>query len=267
MSTTSCKRYKLNRSTTSSEDNNLAEVGFSDLQKVVEDAVKENDLEEQKSLSGFKQMYSCASVTITPTDTTFPKTITIDFGSTNCTGSDGRERKGSITAVITDYYRNPGSTITITPSNYHVNDYKVEGTKVVENIGRNADNNLSFDIDVQNGKITSPDGDVITWDSQRTREWVVGESTTWISHGLSGVLDDEYLITGSASGTDRNGRSYAATITKALRVELDCRWITEGTFELQPEDLKLRTIDFGNGDCDNQATVDINNRSYTIFMR
>lgn len=267
MTTTSCKKWTENRNTTTSEDNNLAEVGLKDVQKVMEDALKEEEL-DGRAQGFFQDLYSgCATVTMSPVGSTFPKTITVDFGTTNCTGRDLRARRGQLVATITDYYRNAGCVITITPQNYYVNDYKVEGTKTITNNGRNTAGNLSYSVQVSNGKITTPDGDLIEWESTRNNEWVEGESTTWDTNGLAGILDDVYHITGTASGTNRDGRAFTATIVNALRVESDCRWITQGTLDVQPEDLKLRTIDFGSGSCDNEATISIDNRTYTVYMR
>jgi hypothetical protein len=265
---TSCEKSRLNKATTTSEDNNLAEVGFNDVLKVTEDALKEEDL-EGRAPGAFAQLYSgCATVTVTPADTiTWPKTITVDFGTANCTGSDLRTRRGKIIITATGFYREAGTVLTITTDNYYVNDYKVEGTKTITNNGRNTGGNLSYSVVVAGGKITTPDGDIIEWESTRTREWIEGESTTFLSHGLSGILDDVYSITGNANGTNREGRDFTANITSPLRVELDCRWITQGTVEVQPEDLKLRTVDFGAGSCDNEATITIDNRTYTIYMR
>lgn len=264
----SCRNYSLNRSTTTAEDNNLAEIGFGDIQKVAEDILKEEDLDGKSNGSQVaKQLYAgCATISVSPTGASFPKTITVDFGTTNCTATDGRSRRGQLVITITDYYRNAGCVMTVQPVNYYVNDYKVEGTKTVTNDGRNAAGNLSFSVSVTNGKVTSPNGDYVEYASTRTREWIEGESTTFLTNGVSGILDDVYLITGSANGTNRDGRTFTATVTSALRVELDCRWITSGTFELMPQDLKTRTIDYGTGACDNEATVSIGNRTYTVFM-
>lgn len=264
----SCRNYSLNRSTTTAEDNNLAEIGFGDIQKVAEDILKEEDLDGKSNNSQVaKQLYAgCATVSVSPNGASFPKTITVDFGTTNCTATDGRSRRGQLVITITDYYRNAGCVMTVQPVNYYVNDYKVEGTKTVTNTGRNAAGNLSFSVDVSNGKVTSPNGDYVEYASTRTREWIEGESTTYLTDGVSGILDDVYLITGSANGTNRDGRTFTATVTSALRLELDCRWITSGTFELIPQDLKTRTIDYGTGACDNEATVSIGNRTYTVFM-
>lgn len=260
---TSCRKRRDNRSTTTSQDQAAAEAGFDDIFKVTESAIKDNDLE--KAGNTFSSIYgNCATVTINPPlpDTTFPKTITIDFGTTNCEDSYGVNRRGVITAVITGKYRDVGTSITINPQNYYLNDNKIEGTKVVENIGPNADGNTEFTVDISNAKITYTNGDFTTYESSRLREWVIGESTD----GLLGILDDEYDITGTASGTDRRGRDYEMTITSPLRVAVLCRWVKSGTIEIQPEDLHLRTVDFGNGDCDAIVNVEINGNTYTFVM-
>lgn len=260
---TSCSKRRENKSTTTSQDQANAEASFDDVFKVTESAIKDNDLE--KAGSAFASIYgNCATITVNPPlpDTTFPKTITIDFGPTNCEDAYGVNRRGMITAVITGKYRDVGSTITVTTQNYFLNDNKIEGTKTVENIGPNADGNTEFTVDIANGVVTYTNGDFTTYESSRVREWVVGESTD----GLLGILDDEYDLTGTASGTDRTGRDYTMTITNPLRVAVLCRWVKQGTVEIQPEDLYLRTVDFGNGDCDATVTVEINGNTYTFVM-
>ncbi len=58
----SCQKRKLNRSTTSSQDNAIAEIGFNDLFKVTEDVMKNEGLEKSNS-SVFS---NCATITISP---------------------------------------------------------------------------------------------------------------------------------------------------------------------------------------------------------
>ncbi len=258
--TVSCGKRRVNRSTVTSQDNAIAEMAFNDVFKVTEDALKEENLEK-----GLSDMFSgCATITVNPpvTDPTFPKTVTVDFGATNCTDAYGVERRGVVEAVITGLYRDAGTVITVTPQNYYVNDYKIEGTKTVTNNGQNASGNTYFTIAIDNAKITYPNGDEITYESDRVREWVVGENT----QGLLGIYDDEYDITGTASGVNREGRAFDLTITSPLRVAVICHWIKSGTIEIQPQDLHLRTVDFGNGDCDDDATVTINGNVYNVNM-
>ena len=259
----SCKKRKANRSTITSQDNAAAEAAFNDVFKITEDALKDNNLE--KSNISLKSIgANCATVTVSPAypDTTFPKTVTIDFGATNCTDDYGVNRRGTITAVITGKYRTVGTTINITTQNYFVNDIKVEGNKAVTNLGPNASGNTEFSIEISNAKLTYTSGDEVTYQSSRIREWVLGENT----QGLFGVLDDEYDITGTASGVDRNGLAYTMVVTSPLRVAVLCRWVKQGVVEIQPDGLHLRTVDFGAGDCDAEATVEINGQTYNIVM-
>lgn len=262
----SCKKAKLNKQTTTAKDNGTAENLYADIKRVVEEAA--NDEGASNKTAGYS-FGSCATVSITPAwndSLTWPKTMTIDFGTTNCTGAYGINRRGKLVVTLTDRYRNAGSVLTVQPSNYYVNNHKVEGTKTLTNNGRNSSGNLTFSVVVNNGKVTYPDGGIFTWKTSRTNEWIAGESTTLFSHGVSGICDDVYLITGSAEGTNKNGRNFTVVITEPLRKEICCRWIVSGKMEIKPEDLKTRKVDFGNGSCDSQAKVTIGRRTYNISL-
>lgn len=257
----SCAKRKANKSTDSFEDYSITEVGFNDALKVAETAIADSSL--TKSFSSLKSAYGlCASVTITPSalSSTFPKTLIVDFGS-GCTDNYGIERSGKITVTLSDKYRNTGATATLTTDNYVVSGYKIEGTKTVTNKGRNTSGNMEYSVEIKNAKITYPNGDVASMESSRVREWAEGEST------ILNPFDDVYHITGTANGTNREGRKYNLVVTSALKIKLDCRWVTEGTMEIQPEDLKLRIVDFGDGSCDDLATVKIGKKTYNVNMK
>lgn len=283
----SCRKAKLNKETTSSEDDAIAESLFDDVFKVVDESAKDDDVNLGKT--GIPRDYTfganCATITLAPPNDTaqpsnyvFPVELTVDFGPVNCQGNDGRNRRGKVIATFTGgRYRDEGTSISIKTENYFVDEYQVIGTKTVTNKGRNNAGNLEYSIEVD-GKVITPDEDEITWVSSRVREWIEGENTTFFTIDpetgewmlFEGILDDVYSITGSGHGTNRFGRSYTVTITKALRVQF-CGWIPEvtvGIVELQPDELKLRSVDFGDGTCDNEATVTIGKkRSYRIKLR
>lgn len=268
----SCKKdekeeeIEVNNETTTAQDNAIAQNMFDDVKKVIEETA--NDEGQTGKVANF--FGTCVSVTINPNwiDSTqyWPKTMTIDFGTSNCTGNDGINRRGILSVTLTDRYRNAGSVLTVQPQNYFVNDHKIEGTKTLTNNGRNASNNLTFSVQVTNGKITFPTGGFTTWNSTRTNEWIAGESTTWFANGLSGICDDVYLITGSSSGVNRNGLSYSVNITSPLRKELCCRWIVSGSLDIVPNGLLTRSVNFGTGNCDATATVTIAGNTFTVIM-
>ncbi len=261
----------IDNTSTSSRDNATAENMFADIKKVVEEAADDEGQTSKGVGNPNKTGYTfgnCATVTINPAwiDPNWPKVMEIDFGSSNCTGVYGVDRRGKLIVTLTGRYRDVGTTLTIQPQDYYVNDIKVEGTKTITNDGYNSNNNFEFSVDVVNGKLTYPDTKEITWTTSRTNEWIEGDSTTLFTHGFAGICDDVYLITGSANGVNQKGKPYTVTITSPLRKEICCRWLVSGTLEIVPDGLDPRIVDFGTGDCDNQATVTINNNTYNIPM-
>lgn len=259
----SCWRVEPDSNTNTSENVTMAEGAFDDLNKLTQDAAKEYNTSVE-----LKLLYSdTVEITVDPAwpDMTFPKTITLDFGEGSI-GLDGKVRKGIVTIVASGPYRDAGSVITTTPSNYYVNDYLIQGVKTVTNNGENSAGNINYDIAVVGGSVTSPEGNTSTWESERNREWIAAESTTWLTDGLDGILDDTYSITGTANGVTANDRVYTFTITDPLIVSLDCHWVKQGVLELEPEGLSARTLDYGDGECDNSATLSINGNTYEITL-
>jgi hypothetical protein len=47
--------------------------------------------------------------------------------------------------------------------------------------------------------------------------------------------DDSYLVTGSGTALNSNGKSATMNITNPLRKELSCHWIVSGTVEITPQ--------------------------------
>jgi hypothetical protein len=285
----SCKKNKLNKQTTSSEDNTIAESMFDDIFNITD---RFDDTEDDVAGSNktyywpddttyVHMLYSCLEITKQFIDSaTFERTITFDFGTTGCTTIGGRVRKGKIIAHRIGKHREGGSSTVITPDGYVVDDYAVEGTKTYINLGLNSDDQHQYSVDVT-GEITTPDNETITLNSTRTRTWVEGFNTgfSWnldtdgtyslAFNGMAGIYDDVWEITGSGDGINSEGRSFDVEIATLLRVQWCSPYIevSEGVIELKPEDLKLRTIDFGDGTCDNEATVSIGDNSYVYEMR
>lgn len=256
----SCRKKKDDddTDTTSSKDNALAEGTYNDVSNIADQASTGSLSSYLAPLNSDHKSMLSTCATVTRDTIAVPHIITIDFGTANCLCSDGRYRRGIINVSYIGQYRDSASTHTITFANYYVNDNKVTGTKTVVNNGHNAAGNLTYSITV-NGQIDKATGGTITWVSNRTREWIVGENTaTW--------GDDVYLITGSANGTSSNGTAFTITITSPLRKEIACRHFVSGKFDLTPSGKATRHVDFGTGSCDNQATVTINGHIYNLSL-
>ncbi len=249
---TSCQK---NADTTADEsiaaDNSTAEANFSDESKIVDIAAIENGLQKTNG--------SCPTVTIDTMST--PHSMTLDFGTTNCTGSDGKSRRGIIVVTWTGKYRQAGTVITHTFNNFYQNDNKIEGTKTVTNMGLNNAGHIYFTVVISNAKITKANGKVISWTSTRVREWIQGANTP-------SVADDLYSITGNASGTDGNGTAYTMNITKAITVDFSCQYhLTAGTIEITPAGKQTRVIDYGSGNCDDDATLTVGKKTIAFKIK
>jgi hypothetical protein len=192
----------------------------------------------------------------------FPRTVTIDFGTgTVCTGgllNRSRELKGKTTIVLNAPLRKAGSVATQTFQNFYIDGRKLEGTRTRTN-NTPVGGAPTFTIAMANGKITDTDGKTFTWNSSRTRTWTAGYETTTRA-------DDKFDLTGSGSGTNRNGNDFSATITNPIGMEYACRYPTRGTVVVTRENLRERTIDFGSGTCDATATVTVNGNTKTITL-
>lgn len=179
------------------------------------------------------------SITIDPLDLdTFPKTITVDFGSgTLC--EDGITRSGVITIVSTGWYREQGSIHTTTFNNYYHEIFKVEGTQVVENYGENEDGHLEYRVTVENGTI-SFEGMSITFDEDSIRTWIVGSETPL------NIWDDEYLLNSYQYGLSSDGTFYQLVFDEPLHYVLLPRAIKSGIVNLEIGGVQDIKINYNN---------------------
>ncbi len=202
-------------------------------------------------------LLSCASVTVSPGDA-FPKTIAIDFG-TGCTSIDGIHRKGKINVVLSDSVLKTGATAVMTFEGYHVQNYKVEGSITWTNTS--TQNGFSWTRVIENGKVTTPNGNYY-WLHEGTKNVVQAAG----SNTPLNLLDDVYSITGDHTVTNPDGKIRTATITEALEKKVICQHVSKGKIKLQGPG-HYAIIDYGDGSCDNVATISIDGfPSITFFL-
>lgn len=237
----------------------MADENFNDVDNIADEAATQGEV-SYKTDDANSLLSGCA--TVTRDTVSLPHVTTIDFG-TGCTGVDGRTRKGKIIVTYDGPYRKASTTVTITFDNYFVNDNQVTGTKTIVNNGPNASGHLTFTVNVTGQVLLANNGGTISWTANRTREWIAGENTPQRD-------DDVFSITGSASGTCASGDQFTSNIITPLVRNLSpgCRrHFVSGVTEMQRTGKPTRTIDFGNGACDDQATVTVNGNTKTITLR
>lgn len=255
---TACKRDKttddLTEDTGYADDMARVEQNFEEVGSIADQAADLGNV----ALKGSPFMLSgCASVT--KDSISVPHTITIDFGSSNCLCKDGRYRRGKIIVSYQGKYRDSGFVHSVSFDNYYVDDNHVFGSRQVTNMGHNSAGHLYYTIAINGHIVLNSTGDTISHTANRTRTWVAGENTAQVS-------DDEYSITGSGSITRANGKTFTINITSPLLMAASCNWIEAGTVQITPQGLPLRTLDYGNGNCDHFATVSVGNKTKTIVL-
>lgn len=203
---------------------------------------------------------SCPTITITrPTAALWPKIVTVDYG-TSCTGINDNVRSGKIVIEVTGPRLQSGSKRTVTFVNYFFNGIKVEGTKVLENMGYNSNQNLVISVKLTGGILTLPDGKTIERTTDHQREWIAGLLT-------KSIWDDEWLITGTSTGKNIDGVAYTNTIMTALHSTRACKFIVSGVVKIERTGKTPVVLDYGTGDCDAKAVVTSGGVSKEILLK
>lgn len=257
------------QTSTFSEESTIAEASYEDVTDIAQTAAEEEGNASELGLNGrsylplFVELRAsigdCATVTVSPNDSTYPKTITIDFGD-SCKGRDGKVRSGAIVIHLTAPIRRPGSVATITFRNFFLNHVKLEGTKIISNLSNPPLHKWS--VQVVGGKVTFPNGRGYSFESVKYKKQVAGMDTRQ-------VRDDVFEIEGRAKIVFNNGTTINLNTETALTKKVACPWISNGILKIKINDREL-FLDYGypnNGDCDNKALLSWNNGNNTKEIR
>lgn len=256
----SCSEDDSNSSSGLSEAKVSAKIDMAteDVAKIVEDQYAlqvnpdagKNDLETQN-------LPSCATVTVELTASTWARTVVFD----NCTLPNGNVLDGTIIVSGSLNFGTPSHTISYTFVDFHHNNILIEGNRTVVRSMQSTTAlstvhpvaNMSIDMTV-----TFPNGNVYHRVGNRVRELIEGFDTPMI------WADNVFSISGSWTTTFPVG-TQTSTITTPLRVRANCPNIVRGVVEIVRND-NTAVLDYGNGECDNQATLTINGTTTTITL-
>ena len=245
------------QASTYSEESSVAEASFDDAEDVAMTAADEENNASEFGLNGrgYRPLFTelraaigdCADITITPDDSTYPKTITIDFGN-GCMGRDGKFRSGAIVVNLTAPLRRPGSVVTITFRDYYVNRAHLEGSKIISNLSNPPAHKWS--VQVVGGKVTFPSGRGYSYQSIKVKTQVAGMDTRI-------VRDDVYEITGRSETKFNGGLTITLNTESPLVKKIACPWISDGKLKIKIND-RVLFLDYGipgGGQCDNKALL------------
>lgn len=248
---------------TSTVDYALVMESFSDIIQISDEASK-GIISDYRTTKYFSILSNCAAVTLDTLNHADNDSIAIDFGSANCLCFDGRYRRGklSVTYSAGNKYWDSLCVITvkaISADSFFTNNHQIISTIIATNNGHNTNGYLNWGINSTVQIIKANAQGTIMMNSNITSEWVAGD-------GTSAWSDDVHLYTGNASGTGADGISFTANITNAIIKKVNCLFIIQGNSDVTPTTKPIRHLDFGNGTCDNQASVTIDANTYIINL-
>ena len=217
---------------------------------MIDIAYAEVEEEAGRNLSYFPD---CVTITISMENGV--KFVTLDFGL-------GCElRNGAIVSGIVNltYVPSQAATLTITFAfdNFVYNDKAVAGGGSIFRERNNANGNPQSTVD-KDIVITYPSGTTADVTGTRVAEWIEGVgSGTWV--------DNAFLVTGNRDIDVSTGFTHSAIVTEALRREATCPFFVSGVIDITRNNGE-GSLDYGEGVCDNLATLIVNGEEYTIIL-
>jgi len=258
----SCSKDETNSSSTELKDAQVSakiDVITEDISKIVEDqfSLQVNPLAGKSNQPVETSLPDCATVSIALTATTWTRTIVFD----ECEMPNGNVLDGTIIVSGNTNFDAPSHTISYSFVDFHHNNVLIEGNRTVIRTFQSTAAlaqphpvaNMSIDM-----TLTFPNGNVYTRVGNRVREMIEGFDTPLV------WMDNIFSITGSWTTTFPAGTA-TSTITMPLRVRVNCPFIVRGVVTTVRNE-NTAILNYGNGECDNQATLTVNGTTTTITL-
>jgi len=168
-----------------------------------------------------------------------------------CEGEDGKIRSGSLLVSWTADANENILSYTVTFEQYTVDGYIPEGSVTVTT-GTISQTSISFSVVVNDGQLTCPDGKQLSYEQDLTY------ALQFETFG--------FTLDGSVTGTNKDGVTYIGNISSPLTAVLDCEYLVSGRLNATFNGRQAVTLDYGDGTCDNLATLSRGSESLTIEL-
>lgn len=202
----------------------------------------------------------CVVVTVDTQSTT--KSVTIDFGS-GCTGEDGKVRTGKIYATSSSLDLSAtGSVLNVSFIDYTVDGDTVAGGMVLTNNGPGANYTLEGTLDVNSNITYEGNGGNLHGNYHYVLRWSDMNTPSYND-------DDAFLFSGVGSGYTTGGRTFTQQIHNPLIIRRapGCDFFVFGVVDVDIAGEGTRKVNYGDGTCDNIATLTQNGITQTITLR
>jgi len=211
----------------------------------------------------------CPIKTYNPSKDVYPYTKTFDYGS-GCTNDDGITRSGKrITTVYADESEAPaGKVLSVaTYSNYYVNGVNISGNVKISVVQPASSGNLVLKI-VSNKTVTDMNGNTSSYVSTATQKQISGGGDDSSSNDAFQVMENAYGTEVLGDSTMVVWKSSTDPSNPVIKWA-SCSYRSQGALMVN---LKVngsptnQYLDYGNGDCDDQATLTTDGVDQTITL-
>ena len=243
--------------------NSKIDVAIDDVVYIVEDQyTAQQSISNRSSTASKSILPTCATFTTVLVDGTWTRTI--DFGSTGCTLPNGNVLKGKIIISFSNDFTSKSRTLLYRFVDFYHNGKLLQGNKSITYESKSTEllatehPVMTFTVDM---KITFDDGKVYSRTGTTVKETVEGNETplNW--------EDNVFLVTGNSATSLANGDTITTVITTPLRYITSCKlpFPVSGIVSIT-KNTSVGTLDFGDGKCDNLATLTIDGVTKDIIL-
>jgi hypothetical protein len=197
------------------------------------------------------------------TSTFLPNPIyTMEAGNSTCAARmpDGKIRSGQLSMRLTGKLKNVNAQMIVKLLNYKASGISYScDSLIITTVSSNTLYTV-FNVKLVNG---------ICQNANWKIKCSFDKTITFYKNGNPVGTDAYTSIYGTASGINRQGRLFTATIPVAtpLIKHKSCEFIDKGILELTPDGYKTRSVDFGDGTCDDLANYSVNGNSVAFKLK
>ena len=243
--------------------NSKIDVAIDDVVYIVEDQyTAQQSISNRSSTASKSILPTCATFTTVLVDGTWTRTI--DFGSAGCTLPNGNVLKGKIIISFSNDFTSKSRTLSYRFVDFYHNGKLLQGNKSITYESKSTEllatehPVMTFTVDM---KITFDDGKVYSRTGTTVKETIEGSETplNW--------EDNVFLVTGNSATSLANGDTITTVITTPLRYITSCKlpFPVSGIVSIT-KNTSVGTLDFGDGKCDNLATLTIDGVTKDIIL-
>lgn len=224
------------------------------------------EIDEATSNSAFKSasdldFQPCFEILIheNGTDEFWPRSWTFSYTKEGCADCFGNLKSGSVQISLSDFWKNEGSSRTITFEDFSINGNKLEGTRNILNTGFNDQEMLTFERTCEDASYSRADTASMSWESNRDVQMIAGYETFVFA-------DDEYLVSGGANGVNFDGKSFTISISDDLYYKKCSLFPVSGSIIIEVEGEASISINYGSGECDHLAEMTVDGVSTELTL-